>query len=107
MWELSTIQYYITEIIHVLYMRSLAIALVLLLLTCSFAGCTYEQSRGELWVCEQERGGTWDDDTGECSFEEERPEEIREETDEPMTITSEDCEERGGTWIEGTGECSF
>ena len=107
MWELSTIQYYITEIIHVLYMRSLAIALVLLLLTCSFAGCTYEQSRGELWVCEQERGGTWDDDTGECSFEEERPEEIREETDEPMTITSEECEERGGTWIEGTGECSF
>ena len=72
-------------------MRSIAFALTILLLSCSFVGCT-------------------SDDEPEASVD---PisnidrEDIRGEANESTTITLEDCEERGGTWIEERGDCSF
>ena len=72
-------------------MRSLGFAISILLLSCSFAGCASDGDRdvSEDPISEIDRG------------------ELGGETNEPSTISSEDCEERGGTWNEERGECYF
>ena len=74
-----------------LCMRSIAFALTILLLSCSFVGCASEDESEESVdpISDIDR------------------EDIREEANESTSITSEDCEERGGTWIEERGDCSF
>jgi len=72
-------------------MRSLAFALSILLLSCIFAGCASDDNR----------------DVSEDPISENDREGFGEETNEPSTISSEDCEERGGTWNEEREECSF
>ena len=74
-----------------LHMRSIAFALTILLLSCSFVGCASEDEP------EESADPISDIDR----------EDIREETNESTSITLEDCEERGGTWIEERDECSF
>ena len=74
-----------------LHMRSIAFALTILLLSCSFVGCASEDEP------EESADPISDIDR----------EDILEETNESTSITSEDCEERGGTWIEERDECSF
>ncbi len=73
------------------YMRCVAIALTILLISFSFAGCTSgtEPVNSEDEISDNER------------------EDVLEETNESTTITLEDCEDRGGTWIEEREECSF
>ena len=72
-------------------MRSTAFALTILLISCSFVGCASEdESEGFV------------DPISDIDRED-----IREETNEPTSITSQDCEERGGIWIEEREECSF
>ena len=73
-----------------LYMRSIAFALTILLISCSFVGCASDD----------------EPESSEDPISDIDREDIREETNESTTITSEDCEERGGTWIEERGECS-
>ncbi len=74
-----------------IYMRSIAFALTILLISCSFVGCASEdESEGFV------------DPISDIDRED-----IREETNEPTSITSQDCEERGGIWIEEREECSF
>ncbi len=74
-----------------IYMRSTAFALTILLISCSFVGCASEdESEGFV------------DPISDIDRED-----IREETNEPTSITSQDCEERGGIWIEEREECSF
>ncbi len=72
-------------------MRSLAFALSILLLSCIIAGCASDDNR----------------DVSEDPISEIDREGVGEETNEPSTISSEDCEERGGTWNEEREECSF
>ena len=72
-------------------MRSLAFALTILLLSCSIAGCASDT----------------EPEISEDEISDIESEDVREETNEPSTITLEDCEERGGTWIEEREECSF
>ena len=74
-----------------LHMRSIAFALTILLLSCSFVGCASEDEP------EESADPISDIDR----------EDILEETNESTSITSVDCEERGGTWIEEREECSF
>ena len=72
-------------------MRCAALALTILLISFSFAGCTSgtEPVNPEDEISDNER------------------EDVLEEANESTTITLEDCEERGGTWIEESNECSF
>ena len=73
------------------YMRSIAFALTILLLSCSFVGCASEDESEESVdpISDIDR------------------EDIREEANESTPITLEDCEESGGIWIEERGDCSF
>ena len=73
------------------FMRCAALALTILLISFSFAGCTSgtEPVNPEDEISDNER------------------EDVLEEANESTTITLEDCEERGGTWIEESNECSF
>ena len=73
------------------YMRCAALALTIILISFSFAGCTSgtEPVNPEEEIPDNER------------------EDVLEEANESTTITLEDCEERGGTWIEESNECSF
>ena len=73
------------------HMRCAALALTILLISFSFAGCTSgtEPVNPEDEISDNER------------------EDVLEEANESTTITLEDCEERGGTWIEESNECSF
>ena len=73
------------------YMRCAALALTIILISFSFAGCTSgtEPVNPEEEIPDNER------------------EDVLEEANESTTTTLEDCEERGGTWIEESNECSF
>ena len=73
------------------HMRCAALALTIILISFSFAGCTSgtEPVNPEDEISDNER------------------EDVLEEANESTTITLEDCEERGGTWIEESNECSF
>jgi len=72
-------------------MRCAALALTIILISFSFAGCTSgtESVNPEEEIPDNER------------------EDVLEEVNESTTITLEDCEERGGTWIEESNECYF
>ena len=73
------------------HMRCAALALTIILISFSFAGCTSgtEPVNPEGEIPDNER------------------EDVLEEANDSTTITLEDCEERGGTWIEESNECSF
>ena len=73
------------------HMRCAALALTIILISFSFAGCTSgtEPVNPEEEIPDNER------------------EDVLEEANESTTTTLEDCEERGGTWIEESNECSF
>ena len=73
------------------YMRSVALALTILLLSCSLAGCASDDGR----------------DVSEDPISDIEREDLPEVIDESTTITLEDCEDRGGTWFEEREECSF
>ena len=73
------------------HMRSAAFALTILLLSCSIAGCASDT----------------EPEISEDEISDIEREDVQEETNEPSTITLEDCEDRGGTWIEEREECSF
>ena len=73
------------------YMRSAALALTILLLSCSLAGCASDDGR----------------DVSEDPISDIEREDLPEVIDESTTITLEDCEDRGGTWFEEREECSF
>jgi len=72
-------------------MRCAALALTIILISFSFAGCTSgtEPVNPEDEIPDNER------------------EDVLEEANQSTTITLENCEERGGTWIEESNECSF
>jgi len=93
-----------------LYVQGTAFALIILLLSCSFVGCASEDESEESVDpisdidtedireeanestsitsedCE-ERGGTWIEERGDCSFESQRPEEENEQNDRPEEET--------------------
>ena len=72
-------------------MRSIAFALTILLISCSFAGCASDT----------------EPEISEDEISDIESEDVREESTESTKITLEDCQDRGGTWIEEREECSF
>ena len=72
-------------------MRSVALALTILLLSCSFVGCASDDET----------------EASEDPISDIEREDLPNETNESTKITLRDCEDRGGTWFEEREECSF